>query len=381
MVPAEYSTVEFQTRMASYSDDEQNGTDEPEEVKQKRRESRADAWVDILVNSQERRMNDQTAVDPTERRKARIRSSDPDLASLEVAQVLAAVQDRAISPTSIPDNDYDSRFDQDVDEVETVPHHRHHSSRDDDEISQSEAHLAYDQDTNEGDVDEALGPIMNARQMARQQRRLGYFDLHPERRPVSKLEDDPRERLARDESDSEEGVEEQVPVRPLPVPPSVATKPSYEPPAAPRSAPDIKINTNAAPATPPSNGRTAETTIRTSTSKTAALIEMYRERERGGTGSVPPLNPPAIVVQPLNVSRIPVRSASVPAKDTASVSTIPTIPSPAATPSPTPSPKPSPPEPPALGLPSTTFEDQGRISPGRYVHGALSHSRPRLESL
>ena len=114
MVPAEYSTVEFQTRMASYSDDEQNEADEPEEVKQKRRESRADAWVDILVNSQERRMNDQTAADPAERRKARIRSSDPDIASLEVAQVLAAVQDRSISPTSIPDNDYDSRFDQDV---------------------------------------------------------------------------------------------------------------------------------------------------------------------------------------------------------------------------------------------------------------------------
>jgi hypothetical protein len=188
--------------------------------------------------------------------------------------------------------------------------------------------------------------------------------------------------LARDESDSEEGVEEHMPVRPLPVPPSVATKqPSYEPlvPVAPRSAPDIKINTNAAaaPTTPPSNGRTAET-ARTPTSKTAALIEMYRERERGGTGSVPPLNPPAIVVQPLNVSRIPVRSASVPAKDkedAASIPTsIPTIPSPAPTPSPTPSPRASPPEPPVLGLPSTTFEDPGRVSPARYVHGAPLHN-------
>ncbi|KAJ2933162.1 hypothetical protein H1R20_g3882, partial [Candolleomyces eurysporus] len=374
MVPAEYSTVEFQTRMASYSDDEQNGTDEPEEVKQKRRESRSDAWVDILVNSQDRRLNNQSA-DPAERRKARIRSSDPDIASLEVAQVLAAVQDRSISPTSIPDNDYDSRFDQDVDEVETVPHHRR-NVRDEDEMSQSEAHLAYDQETNEGDIDEALAPIMNARQMARQQRRLGYFDLHPERRPVSKAEEDPRERLARDESDSEEGVEDQMPVRPLPVPPGVATKPSYEPPVAPRSTPDIKINTNAAPATPPSNERTAEANSRTPTSKTAALIEMYRERERGGTGSVPPLNPPAIVVQPLNVSRIPVRSASVPAKDTPSkdIASIPSIPSPAATPSPAPSPKPSPPEPPALNLPPTATEDPGRISPARYVHGAPLHN-------
>lgn len=374
MVPAEYSTVEFQTRMASYSDDEQNGADEPEEVKQKRRESRSDAWVDILVSSQERRMNEQSA-DPGQRRKARIRTSDPDIASLEVAQVLAAVKDRSISPVSIPDRDYDSHgYDQDVDEVETVPHHRR--ARDEDDVSQSEAHLAYEQETNEGDVDEALAPIMNARQMAREQRRLGYFDLHPERRPVSKVEEDPRERLARDEDSSEEGAEEHMPVRPLPVPPSVVTNPTYEPPLAPRSVPDIKIATNPAPATPPSNGRvggaTAAETSRT-TSKTAALIEMYRERERGGTGSVPPLNPPAIVVAPLNVSRIPVRSASVPPKDKDTAS-IPTIPSPAPTPSPTPSPKASPPEPPALGLPSTTYEDPGRISPGRYVHGAPLHN-------
>ena len=42
MMPAEYSTVEFETRMASYSDDEHNGDlPEPEDIKQKRRESRA----------------------------------------------------------------------------------------------------------------------------------------------------------------------------------------------------------------------------------------------------------------------------------------------------------------------------------------------------
>ncbi len=44
MVPAEYSTVEFETRMASYSDDDAEGGTrdlEPDHVRQKRRESSA----------------------------------------------------------------------------------------------------------------------------------------------------------------------------------------------------------------------------------------------------------------------------------------------------------------------------------------------------
>ena len=401
MVPAEYSTVEFETRMASYSDDEHNADDygEPEEVKQRRRESRPDAWVDILVGSQARRMDDQSA-SPSDRRKATI---DPDIASLEVAQVLASVsKERPSSPPSFPvdrvDRDYgiDQHIYDGIEEIEVVPGHRRST-----DTTSSEARLGYAAEDEE--MDEALAPILNARQMAREQRRMGYFDLHPERRPVSKAEDDPRARLAMDEdsdesTDSEEEDDDEpsvtqrlepvegVAVRPLPVPPTAVSppKPFYEQPAAAqRIVPEIKVSTNPLPNPPQPEKPTGE--ARTPTSKTAALIEMYRERER--TGSVPQPSTTA-PVQPLNASRIPVRAGSLPiVKDkevggeglsgkvvggvvaggvvAATVAKL--------VPSPTPSPNPSPPTPPVLGLPST-FEDAGRISPGRYVHGAPLHN-------
>jgi hypothetical protein len=420
--PAEYSTVEFQTRMASYSDDERNADDddEPEDVKQKRRESRPDAWVDILVGTQSRRMDDQAAsLDPAEkRRRARMRKSDPDMASLEVAQVLAQVRGgRSPSPQSIPDmmSERSERVDggsyggigqhiyedSDVDLVEKVPR-AHKIDQSPDERSSEGREDADDED------DELMAPILNARQMAKEQRRLGYFDLHPERRPAQKpstppsveqLEEDPRDRFARN-SMSEEGVDgdddintpthQPEPRRPLPPPPLVTVAPlaPSKSPNPPRAVPDIKIVTEG-PATPEkpklsppnTNGNAVDALPKPRTptggSRTAALIEMYREKEKGSTASPAAIHVPTIPVAPLNVSRIPIRNASLPAQPAppAVSAPLPALPVPTLTPSPTPSPKPSPPQP-ADFVPPPPIDDPslGRASPARYVHGAPLHN-------
>lgn len=456
--PAEYSTVEFQTRMASYSDDEHNASDgESEVAKQKRRESRSDAWVDILVEGSQSQSQSQakrgaidaTRLSPEEDRRARIRRSDPDMASKEVAQVLASVgNNRSFSPPlgDRVDRDHgvDRRvFGSDVDEVDVVPRRSRRSE--DNTTSESEGgHLAYDRSTQGGhddeDDEEVIAPIVNARTMAKEQRRLGYFDLHPERRPVSQVVDDPRARFARDSISSDDGSEEQsqvpappqpqvvppqpTPLRPLPVPPPVIAAPQPTL-AAQRKVPEMTIATTnlipPSPTTPNGNSKQggdsspARTPTGAAGSRTAALIEMYRERER--TGSVPQTSNP-VVIAPLNIpSRLPVRSASLPqqpGKDkdaalpsvpapgsihkstslplpavSASLSApvlkpvgLPSSPSPrvaqapaAAVPAPvtTPSPPkttPSPPEP-VLAVP---LEDPGRVSPARYVHGAPLHN-------
>ncbi|KAF8151798.1 hypothetical protein B0H34DRAFT_665136 [Crassisporium funariophilum] len=400
MIPAEYSTVEFETRMASYSDDERNGSiDEPETAKQQRRESSTDAWVDILVGSQNRRIGGQdveVAVD--RRRAARNRRSDPDMASQEVAQVLAAVQNRSPSPPSMierVDRDYGMDMDQhvqdlEVDEVETVPRRSEARSAETDE---SDVGLAYDESENAhaADVDTPPEGPLNSRQMARQQRRLGYFDLHPDRRQAvthSVVDEDPRDKLARDDSDDEddERVYGAPEIRPLPVPP-VVQKPQpqiHEPsPMTPtkstvstlNQSPEVKEKT---PISSPEsiipshtgngNGAAAPSTP----SRTAALIGMYRDLERGTPPkpAVAPLVTVPIVIAPLAPSRLPVRAPSLP-KEGAPLPQPPLL---SATPSPKPSPKPSPPESSLIDLPRIPHDESGRNSPARYVHGAPLHN-------
>ncbi|KAF8966109.1 hypothetical protein BDZ97DRAFT_1917804 [Flammula alnicola] len=390
MIPAEYSTVEFETRMASYSDDEHDGTlDEPEHIRQKRRESSADAWVDILVGSQNRRIGGQDA-ELTERKRGGPlnKHPDPEMASLEVAQVLAAVKNRSPSPPSMLDRvDQDYGMDQhirdlDIDEVDVVP--RKSDARSAETDDSDVVGLSYDESENaHGDADTAAEPgVMNARQLARHQRRVGYFELHPERRQTvaQSVVEDPRAKLASDSDEEDGGDDERVygppEVRPLPVPP--APKPPqtiHEPaPLVPakstvstlnqspevkhtNAAPPAHINTQAAPAPP---------------SKTAALIEMYRERERGASPNpASPVNVVPIVIAPLAPSRLPVRAASLP-KEAAP------LPQPslaaAATPSPNISPKSSPPEQTLIDLPRINLEETGRNSPARYVHGAPLHN-------
>ncbi|KDR72869.1 hypothetical protein GALMADRAFT_73169 [Galerina marginata CBS 339.88] len=390
MIPAEYSTVEFQTRMASYSDDDESGTlDEPEDVKQKRRESSTDAWVDILVGSQSRRFGGQDAELPDRKRGPRTRHSDPDIASLEVAQVLASVRDRSPSPPSMMERvDQDYGMDQhdkdlDIDEVETVP--RTSNARSDDTDESDAGGLPYDESLEHGnDISPPEIGALNARQMARHQRRVGYFDIHPERRKAATQsvidEENIRAKLAKDESDEEdEDNDERLygapEVRPLPIPPVAApVQPTiYEPsPLVPAKStvsalnrsPEVKSDNFPAPPAP-SNGQSG---LPVTPSKTAALIEMYRERERGSSPKpTAPLNPVPIVIAPLAPSRLPIRTTSL-----QSSSPLPQVP--LLTPSPKGSPNPSPPEPTLIDLPRIPLEETGRNSPARYQHGAPLHN-------
>ncbi len=84
-----------------------------------------------------------------------------------------------------------------------------------------EAGLAYDESSVGHGAD---GAAMNALQTLQSQRRVGYFDLHPDRRPAQtqSIVEDPRAKLAASNSDSDEDEDDTpVPVRPLPRPPVV----------------------------------------------------------------------------------------------------------------------------------------------------------------
>ena len=379
LIPAEYSTVEFETRMASYSDDEHNGNhheNETEAVKQKRRESRDDAWVDILIGSQTRRINDQD-VNLTDRRRGHHSShSDPDIASLEVAQVLATVQNRSPSPHSMIERvDRDYGMDRhvqglNVDEVEIFPTVA--------SSEESEAVLAYEADSAEAESLEPPQPVLTRSQMAKHQRRIGYFDLHPDRRQVlahpdlDDDDDDLRAKLAEDSDDDidDDGVYGPPDgVRPLPVPPgqqvqscvfeplpvieSISTlNPSLEAKEKHLITPDITDSNGSsiAPSTP---------------SKTATLIEMYRERERGSSVN-PAFTPPVpIVITPLTPSRLPrmtlPKEGAPPQPQLLSTSSSKAPSKPSLVPA-------------RNDLPSIQLEETGRQSPARYVHGSPLHN-------
>ncbi|KAG5645311.1 hypothetical protein DXG03_006500 [Asterophora parasitica] len=426
MVPAEYSTVDFETRLASYSDDEWEGLDgakkkrgyEEESVKQKRRQSKDDAWVDILVGTQGRRIGGQDAQLRGGRGLAS-RRSDPDMASAEVAQVLAGIRDRTPSLVSSvhphvprldrdrehrehdrvdrdPGGGLDALHDLDVDEIETVPRtsnatssvYTNDVSYDHEEEEQKKKYQDLDPDDNE----DPPAAVLTARQIARNQRRLGYFDLHPERRPLSLIQSqsqsEDESRVARLAYDADSGGEESddgpasdvshqpaiaaagvpQPLRKLPAPPPepIITPPTPTLPTTQfEPAPASNGNgTHAAPSPSPSPPSPAPTP----SSKTAALIEMFKERERG---SSPKLG--AAAPSPVTPSRLPIRTASLPlAKDAPA--------SPVSTPSPSPIAAPTPrvavalPDPPLIEPPRVPLEETGRASPARYVHGAPLHN-------
>ena len=415
MIPAEYSTVEFETRMASYSDEEHNGDrHETEAAKQKRRESRDDAWVDILIGSQTRRKSEQDAEFVDRKRGHQSKDSDPDIVGLEVAQVLATVHNRTPSPPSVMDRvDRDYGMDHhvrdlDVDEVETIP--RASSVGPSTGSDESEAALAYNNDDEQpenGDVESLEPPeesVLKSRHMAKYQRRIGYFDLHPDRRQAlaqqSTLHDDGddlRARLAEDSDDDDEIDDDRVygppeGIRPLPVPPVLPVQQVQ--PRVPEPSPVINsISTitlkplsevkEKLPFSLPevhNNNVTTTTTTTTSPStpsKTATLIEMYRERERGSPLNTVPTSAAApIIIAPLAPSRLPVRTTSLPKEGAP-------LPHPSLLS--TSSPKVSSPPKPSSSSPleSTTrsdlpqhiqLEETGRNSPARYVHGAPLHN-------
>ncbi|KAJ7702067.1 hypothetical protein B0H16DRAFT_750216 [Mycena metata] len=422
MAPAEYAAVEFETRLAGESDDEGAGGEE-EAAKQRRRESASDAWVDILVGSvQARRMPGQDAElgrGSARRRAAFVGGVDPDLESMEAAKALAAEtmgREQSPDPEEIDrrreqrarEREEERYRDSDVVEIERVPRASEQSER----STEGEDDAASDGYGPPSDGEDATTPGGHPsagraqRQEARNQRRLGYFDLHPERRPASSIstnDDDPRSLLSGADSDDEHDVVVPVPrnldIRPLPTP----TGPALVSPVSPVDVPQFDDAEDRRRADRETGRSKADSAILTPTnpnangngnghhiaapspavpSKTSALIDMFREREARGSPAKPPAGaaPPAIIAPSRLPVRVPVRDAPVPSlsPNMAKPPPLPKTP-PAAAPAPlpktpiqAPATKSSPPllDPP----PPPLTPDSGRASPARYVHGAPLHN-------
>ena len=319
-------------------------------TKQERRQSKDDAWVDILVSGSSRRLGTQDAV-------LRAGRSDPDLVGQEVAQVLAAVKGHPPS-----DDEQDEVVMEPVDEpmrssVENPP-----SSSD---------HGPFRASTTEEEEEEPSP--------APPPRRLGYFDLHPERRRgiVSTAEDDPRSRLAYDDSDSEidyprkesldwgrqSGDNEPEPRTPIPVqtvtPPRVLPqKPDVE-----LLSPDITNGEGLLPSPTITQPQPEQ-----SKSKTSSLIEMYREKERVAGQPVP--QPARLSPQPARLSpQPPVPPQPAPQQPVRPPPSPVSKPEHSNTPPPQPrTPSPDPPE------DTPGKYDQSPTGFGRYIHGAPLHN-------
>ncbi|KAG9312758.1 hypothetical protein JVU11DRAFT_7192 [Chiua virens] len=223
-------------------------------------------------------------------------------------------------------------------------------------------------------------------------KRVGYFDLHPERRPGVENHQSVRPPVHANDSDGDDvpdelvygTLENAVLSSPDPMRPSFETEGSEYGPSAtsspPRSidVPEFVDYERGREQKETSHSRAESTTLpqaiqstndippkSTSQSKTASLIEMYRERERQSLASTPP-------------SKLPVRSSSPPAKE----AELPPTPPHPRTPSPVTIPESDPPEigdePESeveyLSPPDLLFTDSGRNSPGRYIHGAPLHN-------
>ncbi|CAL1701755.1 unnamed protein product [Somion occarium] len=355
--PSEYENVDFEARLASFSDDDlpHGGP-----TKHARGESRDDAW------------------DAEVRNGLKGGRSDPELASQEVSEVLAS-----LSQVQSDDDD------------DMEPVHRDGDDEDDeDDVHPRDSVVDDDTDRDtipgprveieeEDEEDEPPRPLMK--------KRMGYFDLHPERKnaslhsrsqsPLRQLEqpsyddahdhfeqqsvlEDPREAFKRHslDSQSDSGHGE---VHDLdkdrsspPVPPKdldVVSASKRDLPVIPPILDQVRA---ASPlATPPKVvSKPADPLVsKTMPSKTASLIELYRERERGTTSS-PTSIPP---------SRLPVRTG-------ASLQ-------PPAEPVGRTSPSPSPPGiheelEAILPQPVRPATNSGIITPPRYVHGAPLHN-------
>lgn len=337
LVPTEYDPVEFDTRIASFDDGELATA-----TKHGRRKSKDDAWVDILVATNSRRMAGQ---DAEMRNGLKGGRSDPELASQEVSEVLAGVRGRRFSDDEDDSMEPVAGPSDDTGDTSTLDHDR-----------QSEA----DSLQHGGDEGDALKPTSKRRQ--------GYFDLHPDRRPPT-MADDPRDRFERPSYESDTSTDNPYTAATVRsrsnltvredaalVRQSVASEYDSDPeslPAGSQSVPrDVKKglpaapNVNVVPAPPLKGGA----------SKTASLIEMYRERERQSGSS------------PIPSSRLPVRQASLVAGKERSTSPLPKVPSPA---------PPAPADLPEIAEPEddkVSVEDIQVDLPTRYVHGAPLHN-------
>lgn len=421
LTPSQAEDIDFETRLASYSDDELNSinTNSRKLSKEERRRSKDDAWVDILVASHARRAGTQ---DAEHRRPAggprprNVGRQDPEMASLEVAQVLAGV--RGPSPLL------------DAESVDIEPMNVPHRSKIDSLGSPLEEQYA---PTIPGSLDLMEPEEVPGVELAppRPQRRMGYFDLHPERRRLrvgggggggedifdefaraadAEENDDPPRRSDVTESVYSSGATppasplpavhrlqpQPEPLSPVAFPPSSSHASPFPSPSvpAPTQAPALSLAPVPEPGpstqapSPRDLQRQQEVRDRLSGKpgpKASSLIEMYREKERqasGGSGNSPGKSSSDTSIvkqqqQPQQQQSTTVEKESTP------------LPPPPAPPSSEPSL--SPVDTPVMGQggelepedeeggdghiepPNFDF-DHGRDSPYRYVHGAPLHN-------
>ncbi|KAK0486794.1 hypothetical protein EDD18DRAFT_1466838 [Armillaria luteobubalina] len=354
--PAEYSSVDFETRLASLDGEDVYEDYPPVDGALKNREIADDAWVDILVGTQERRMADQEYGV-----RGKGRGEDVDLVSLEVQKALKGVRKMSQSPESqrternpVRDEEEESievervpsrlAMNDFVDDLQQPQYYDDSLDYDGDGPSAAEQSiqaLRYDQHESEEEDDEPVSvPLAEEEHQEHQDepivrpsippKRPGYFDLHPERRPAQLNGDpageDPRARFGHDSDSEDEGLGGLGGVRPLPrVPPIINLDEEPSPSTAPLRVPG----------------------------KTAALIEMYRERERNGGGApvraLPvPIPSSASVVVPPKIVEIPPVEEEDEGEEEVHVQPPPRVP--------------------------VIDEEQGRASPGRYIHGAPLHN-------
>ncbi|CCM00227.1 uncharacterized protein FIBRA_02255 [Fibroporia radiculosa] len=372
--PAEYESVDFDARLASFSDDELNiGLD-----KHHRRRSKDDAWVDILVANNNRRMQSQE-VDMRNGHKLRSRRSDPELASQEVSEVLAAMrgqtpsdeEDEGMEPVDGP-SDFGRETEDDSRTIEESILERGHAS-----VPERDSALY-------GGDDEDDEPVV----MPTRTKRLGYFDMHPDRRPKNDS-DQPQIRLERTSMDSDAFSQDDRMDAPSSSStpriddisstfPSDADGDSQVTPSASQvdlsdasnpgevrrfalggAASASSANIQSQPTEnqsllPPAS---SSSSLKPTASRTASLIEMYRERERSATAP-----------GPASASRLPVRSASLQPPGSVPLALRPGV-QPAATPEITDT------EPEESDIdPELVLNPPEPNLPIRYIHGAPLHN-------
>ncbi len=396
LTPSVAEDIDFETRLASYSDDELNSlnTSMRKQGKHERRRSKDDAWVDILVASHERRASNQDAEirrPGGPRPRGFVSRPDPEVASQEVAQVLAGVRGHS------PPFDGDSS-EADIEPMK-VPHRSKMNNRGTTPLDDSyEPTIPESEEQAEPEEEIVLQP-----QTQQARRRMGYFDLHPERRPLH---------LSQDEEDLHE-LDFRAPVDNEVEPPrrSDVTESVYSssgdhhtPPASPK--PPLEVVTTAMAATTrPQSPQQPTPSPQTPTPsprdlqrqqevrdrlagkpgpKAGALIEMYRQRERqaaGGPGESSPGKISSLSSAPQQQQQQQQQKSTTQAQAQAAKESaaLPTPPEPELELEPLSLEREVPEseaeaesaelmEPPNLDI------DQGRSSPYRYVHGAPLHN-------
>ena len=297
--PAEYDTVDFEARIANIDGDD------PSTSGNRRGKAKDDAWVDILVSGNGRRLDTQAAEFASNSALCGGRS-DPEIASQEVSEVLAAVRNQVFS-----DDEDDGIMEpvsgtlEEFDDGRSGTMDRSEGAR---SVTPGRSMIGGEEEDEEHQPS-AVKP-----------KRLGYFDLHPERRPSrSQIVDDidsspqinvqpPADELRGSFESEASKYDESDPVEPEPVRnPIAAPLPSRSLSPADRNTPEprsISPSSNAtrqsaAPSLPKGPAAPVPPAPSPQPSKTASLIEMYRERERSAQTS-----------QPLPPSKLPVRTSA-----------------------------------------------------------------------